>query len=69
VYKILKEIQVWGDIPTINARLQMVCTFIDTLCKYTNLLYAEFEAELSMLLVGGWLRRPGDLVDFEITSV
>jgi hypothetical protein len=34
----------------------MVCTFIDMLCKYTNLHYTE----LLMLLVGGWLRWPGD---------
>jgi hypothetical protein len=25
-----------GGYPTLNARLQMVCTFIDTLCKYTT---------------------------------
>jgi hypothetical protein len=43
---------------TINTRLQMVCTFIGTFCKYTNLHYAE----LSVLLVGGRLRWPGDLV-------
>jgi hypothetical protein len=31
--------------PTTNTRLQMVCTFIDTLCKYTTLRYAKLEAE------------------------
>jgi hypothetical protein len=41
-----------GGIPTINVRMQMVCTFIGTFCKY-NLHYAELEAVLSMLLVGG----------------
>jgi hypothetical protein len=28
--------EMWGGIPTINVRMQMVCTFICTLCKYTT---------------------------------
>jgi hypothetical protein len=35
-----------GPVPTINTRLQMVCTFIDTLCKYTTRVNAKLEAEL-----------------------
>jgi hypothetical protein len=49
-------------VTTINTLLQMVCTVIDTLCKYivNKLHYAKLEAELSVLLVGGRLRLPGD---------
>jgi hypothetical protein len=39
----------------------MVCAFIGTLYKYSNLHYAELEAELSMLLVGGSLQWSGDM--------
>jgi hypothetical protein len=49
---------VGGGVPlTINVRLQMVCTFIGTLCKYAT---CTMQSSL-MLLVGGWLRWPGDL--------
>jgi hypothetical protein len=44
---------------TINTRLQMVCSFIDTLCKYTTCIMRSLR--LLMLLVDGWLWWPGDL--------
>jgi uncharacterized membrane protein len=42
----LKLIKTVGGIPTINTRLQMVCSFIGTLCKIHNLHYAKLEAAL-----------------------
>jgi hypothetical protein len=45
---------------TINTRLQMVSVFIDTLSKYTTCVTRSLKRGSFMLLVGGWLRWPGD---------
>jgi hypothetical protein len=37
------SISIVGGIPTINTTLQMVCTFIDTLCKYTTCIMRSFK--------------------------
>jgi hypothetical protein len=54
-----------GDPLTIDTRLQMVCTFIDALCKYaTRIMRSSL-----MLLVGGWLRWPGDCSLSRLTAL
>jgi hypothetical protein len=49
-----------GAWATIEVRLQMVCAFIDTFCKYTTCVMGSLKWSSLMLLVGGWLRWPGD---------
>jgi Na+-transporting NADH:ubiquinone oxidoreductase subunit NqrB len=56
---------IYCGVTTINTRLQMVCTFIDTLCKYTTCI----KRNSLMLLVSGWLRWPGDCSWSRLTAL
>jgi hypothetical protein len=58
-----------GGVTTINVRLQMVCSFIGTLCKYTTRIMRSLRCSSLMLLVGGWLRWPGDCSWSRLTAL